>query len=597
MKIRKLYSGANAKRTATSGELLSQYVFSNGLPIKFKPKLYMRGDYAYIVEPSGMITIYQCLKSGEYDKVDLYNWRVADLETLIQDCIDRAFGNQSLDYRVDFDYNVYKTGELETSIKRIMLPIGIDEYTKFWLFLDGSYVSLDLEEYKIIKDKCISYIETDREFADFVLYTIKPKNQNSRIISFNDMRPSSVTEEEGIIHVYIPAEVLGDNYAMLLYVNGKYVSEFTSEYDEETDTIILLLDPEAEITTVSKYDYTIATIVSRSEYIKIYSFSQNAMIISNIDRYRMELPCPQTDGLLPLIFDNGKPIPNDVLSIRDTVISVMDEAYYANIGDVIDASHMIFVVEKDAPTENASIVVNEFERHIPIPIINYNDAKTDVLVFRNTGTLLSNSRYYVHDGSIHLYEHETSVKGGETLQFQLFNKDESVAVRSTIFSVRADKTVIVPTVIDEVLKNSQFLLFRTDGTYISKEKYTVDGEILTFTEDTDISYGDKVEFVYNYYAEDITNTLTKVITTKVRVENQFILPFRTYQPDTDSVILFNGTTGLFINKDNYVVEKDGVVNITGGTTVSEGDVIDVYVLRNLKSSVYTDMVDKLLETI
>ena len=58
------------ERGISGDELASQFIFGGKLPTKFNPeKTYKRGDMVYVVD-NGVVTIYQCLKGGDYEEVE-----------------------------------------------------------------------------------------------------------------------------------------------------------------------------------------------------------------------------------------------------------------------------------------------------------------------------------------------------------------------------------------------------------------------------------------------------------------------------------------------------------------------------------------------
>ena len=161
-----------------------------------------------------------------------------------------------------------------------------------------------------------------------------------------------------------------------------------------------------------------------------------------------------------------------------------------------------------------------------------------------------------------------------------------------ITSIRADKTVVIP----NGLQTSQFLLFSTDGRYIGKHLYNVSNGLISFINECDLEYGDSVEIIYNKYKSGYTATVTKVLSTVVTKDNEFVLPIKVFSSD-DNYIIFNATTGVSIRPTSYKIDTTGVVTITDGTGLESGAMIDVYVSRELRTYVYTDAVDKIVANI
>ena len=126
--------------------------------------------------------------------------------------------------------------------------------------------------------------------------------------------------------------------------------------------------------------------------------------------------------------------------------------------------------------------------------------------------------------------------------------------------------------------------------------YNTSNGLISFINECELGYGDFVEIIYSRYKAGYTGTVTKVVSTVTTKENEFILPVKVFSLD-DNYIIFNATTGVSIRPTDYKIDTTGIVTITNGTGVSSGDMIDVYVSRELRTYVYTDAVDKIIANI
>ena len=598
MKLERIHSGSNKQRQVSISELLSNFIFGGHKPKRFVPgNNYSAGDMIYEVTESGDTNLYICNNSGTYVTLDNTNWSLADVQSMISQQIVHRFGiEESSTLTVGLSYDVYITGDLDVYQNRIKLPDTCTEHSKLILFLDGKYESSDLGDFVINLKNRMKYIEVSHSFNEYILYVVTPNNHAGRLITFLDRHPTSLTVKSDRLSVYIPGEVQDNSYALNVYVDGKYLPPSTYEisYDEETDNVEIKFNRKANILPEDIKRYVISIVSSRSKYIKVNKVWFSMPIQTSINKYRV-------DGLedcdiihnCPLVFCADKALPSNYFTVHNNTMSVTSSDYYGEIGDIYSVISYEFSLSISDTIYDTygSIIVDDDERKIAIPIIGYND-DIDVLVFRKAGTLINQNRYYIHDGSICLYDHDDTIIGGDLLSVQVLNSDRTLTTCSMITSIRADKTVVIP----NGLQTSQFLLFSTDGRYIGKHLYNVSNGLISFINECDLEYGDSVEIIYNKYKSGYTATVTKVLSTVVTKENEFVLPIKVFSSD-DNYIIFNATTGVSIRPTSYKIDTTGVVTITDGTGLESGDMIDVYVSRELRTYVYTDAVDKIVANI
>ena len=597
MKLERIHSGSNKQRQVSTSELLSNFVFGGYKPKRFVPgNNYSAGDMVYEVIDTGGVNLFICNNSGIYYVIDGTNWTLADIQSMILHQVFKRFGNITENiFTVDLSYDVYVTGDLDVSINRIKLPDSCTEHSRLLLFLDGKYVSSDLGDYSITIKNRMKYIETASDFRNYILYVISPNNHAGRLITFLDRNPSSITVKDDALSVYIPGEIQRNSYTLNVYVDGVYMSPntYTILYNESTDNVEIRFTRKSNLPDDYKR-YVISIVSSRSKYIEVEKVWFSMPIQTNIDKYRI-------DGLgdfnvidsCPLVFCANSALPSNYFTVHNNTMSVTSSDYYGEIGDVYSVVSYKFTVSVSDLSYDTygSIIVDDDERKIAIPIIGYND-DIDILVFRKAGTLISQDRYYIHDGSISLYDHDDSIRGGDLLAVHVLNSDRTMSTCSILRPVRSDKTVVIP----DGLQDSQFLVFSTDGRYIGKHLYNTSNGLISFINECELGYGDFVEIIYSRYKAGYTGTVTKVVSTVTTKENEFILPVKVFSLD-DNYIIFNATTGVSIRPTDYKIDTTGIVTITNGTGLSSGDMVDVYVSRELRTYVYTDAVDKIIANI
>lgn len=596
MKLELIHNGSNNRRQVPISELLNNFVFGGLNPRRFvSGETYAAGDYVYEVSQSGQSIVYLCINSGSYERIDTTNWLPASVTSMISQQLDMRLGDLwKSSTRVDFTYDTCVTGDLEISNGRIKLPDTCTEYSQLILFLNGTYVSSDLGDYMITLKSHMKYIETTWDFDDYLLYVMTPKNHAARLIRTSDMNPTSASVTDGILSIYIPRELQINSYALNVYVDGLYISpkNYYVNYDETTDMIEIRFNRKSDLPTDIKR-YVISVLSSRSPDITINETSMVLPIQTTMNRYRIDnLSNSEKIYDCPLVFCGGKALPSNNFTIQNNAMSVMSSDYYGEIGETYAITSYQFTIASDPSIYTfGSIVVDADEKRIAIPIIGY-DESMDILLFRKAGTLINKNRYYIHDGSVSLYDHDDSIHEGDLLSVRVLNSDPTVSSCSMITTVRADRTIAIP----EELENSQFLMFSTDGRYIGKHLYNTTTGLISLINECELNYGDTVEIVYNNYTDGYTRTVTKVTSSIVTTENKFILPVKVYSPD-DNFIIFNATTGYAIQPSNYQISATGIVTITDGTSVEVGDSVDVYVSRELRTYVYSDAINRVVENI
>ena len=599
MKLIKLHSGSNPNRIASASELMSQYVLGGKTPQKFTSgKFYSEGELVYTIESTGVI-IYLCGKSDIYNEINPKYWSSVNIDTTIRNIVDDALVGvlPKTNNTISFTYIAYTNENLEKSTKRIFLPDSLDLNLVHasMLFLDGKYVSYDLGEYDIVYDNGMKYIDTSIDFDTFILYIVQTNNRNSRLVSFMDLRPTSITTENDTLSLYIPGDVIPNDYVTMIYINGKYVSadKYTVSVDTTTDTLLFtFVNYNGELPS-KKDDITISVITSRSKHISISGLDISVQIRTETEKHRIDLPDGTEIYSYPLAFKDGLAFPYDKVVVSDDVLSIVNNKYYGEIGSTYSVLSFKFAIDDTYDLTSNTIAVDYNENNIPIPIINYGNS-SDLMVFRKAGSLISRDKYYIDDGYMKLYDIDTGIISGDLLRFKLVNSDETISLRSKINKVSYDKTIDLP---NDKLTTYDILLFTVTGTYIGKQYYTVSNGVITLSNECNLNPDEMVEIVYNSYNREYTKSIVRIVSTSIISKNVFKVPINTFDKNRDIIMVFNGTTGLYIDSDKYTVSDDGTVTLNDGADLSTGDVIDVYISRCFSSYIYISSISYILDII
>lgn len=595
MRLVKIKDGRSTDRSASYQELITNYIFPNGKPRKFIPgEYYAIGDVVYIINNENYAILYQCDVPGTYTEITNKYWHNMTESEEIMSKIRQYLGLQDDESKVmEFSHTGYGTGDLTvTDDGKIILPesYSTDDHVEF--FLRGQYQSQDLGDYTIVKNNGRYVIESNIEnidsSTDYVVNIVKPLNHNAKLLGYCDYNPTTVDDHE--LFFMVDDAVVKNSVKFDLYIENVLVpaQEYTYQVVSNGNFIAIDLGDSEYVETIKicpPGDIKLVTTSSRSSSILIDRQSYQYEIKSDVECYRLDIDrYIDTENIH--VYINNVAIPNGCIYVSDGVLSITEEEYYGRVGDIVTIISDTFDVSINTiKAKSESIVVGANEYKIPIPIINYDEDIHDIIIFKESGIHISRSRYYVKDGYVVFYDHDTSLVPGESLYFQVFNEDNSVSISSKIVPVEDSAKIMIPTNFDGTVES--FLLYRVNGTYINKTLYKIseDGTYISLSPDLVLDEDECIEFVFNDYLDQYTNTLTKVGSAVLSTDNVVQLPINHYDSTMYNTIVFNNNLGSYIDNSRYSVSEDGVLTITDGTGLSAGDSIDVYVIVNLYNQI------------
>ena len=588
MKLTKIKQGGSSEsRRATLQELAFKYIFGERVPVLFTPgSFYHEGDICYSTDDRGIITLYLCTMSGFYDTLKVRGWIIATLRTDIQDILNKALSIDDYSHKVVYDTNVFIGKDIMINKTTAVLPTTPEPCCCIAVYADGKYLSQDLGDYTIT-DKTIKFNKVIVDCNTVTVYIKKPKNHNAKLFLYYDVTPSDMTTTT------LTFDISGIESKFFtvcnLYYKGALISgsNYDVIVDNENEKIKIEMNTHLSV-GANMEDFVLSTISSRNPYLVVERHATDYIVDDEVSSYRIEMENRINYEWTDTVFINGLNIPSNKVSINGNIASIKDERYYGEFGDtftIVDDTYYYIDVPSIVSHE---IVTEKNERTIPIPILNM-DAYTDILLFKSSGVHISESRYFVDDGYIHLYPHDNSIAEGDRLVVQPMNYDKEVTIRHHITTVNNDLTVDVSQYINHDTP-IDLLLFQLDGRYIGKNYYTVNNNVVKF-KDGIVNPGDLIEAVYNYYEKEYTHTVTMSYSTNTSDNNIIRLRNIDYNTDKDTILLFNNTNGLFINPDNYTISDTGIITIKSGSGVLAGSSVDVIIVRDLKYIIYTESVD------
>lgn len=595
MRLVKIKDGRSIDRSASYQELVTNYIFPSGKPRKFIPgEYYAVGDVVYIINDENYAVLYQCDVPGIYDKITNNNWHNLTATEEIMVKIRQYLGSQEEDYKsMKFSHSGYGIGDLTINENgNLILPesYSTDDHVTF--FLDSEYQSQDLGDYDILKENGRYVIRSNNivitSATDYVVNITKPINHNAKLVGYCDYNPTTIDKTE--LFFVVDDAIIKNSMKFDLYVMDRLVPVQDYTYQIVDDSFIAIDMSESNyseeyLENCNVGDIVLATTTSRSSSIVIDRQSYCYIISSDVECYRIDID-RYMDTENVHVYINDRPIPNDYVHISDGVLSITNDAFYGTVGNTVTIISDTYDVSINTiKAKSESIVVGANEYKIPIPIINYDETVHDIIIFKESGIHVSRSRYYVKDGYVVFYDHDTSLVPGESLYFQVFNEDNSVSISSKIVPVEDSTKIMIPSNYNGTIES--FLLYRLNGTYINKTLYKIseDGTYISLSPELVLDEDECLEFVFNDYLDQYTSTITKIGSAVLTTDNVVQLPINHYDSTMYNTIVFNNQLGSYIDNSRYSVSEDGILTITDGTGLSAGDSIDVYVIVNLYNQI------------
>lgn len=587
MKLTKMTKGSSINsRRITTQELIYRYVFGDRVPKQFTPGLfYNEGDLCYTIDETGATHLYLCTMAGFYDTLLMRGWIIATLRTDVQDILNKALGIEDYSHKVIFDIEIYKGIDIVKDKITAVLPTTPDPGCNVSIYADGMYFSEDLGDYTL-ENRTITFNKPVLDSNTVTVYIKKPKNHNAKLFLYYDVAPSNMD----IATLTFDISGIENKFSTVcnLYYKGVLISGTKYDYtvDDVNEKIVLHMKDHISVEAKME-DFVLSTVSSRNPYLVIERTNTDYEIIDQVMRYRLEMEKRIDYEWSDMIFRNGYNIPSDKVCINGNIASIKDKDYYGIVSDIItivdDTYYYIDVVNP-----SHEIVTEKNERIIPVPILNMTD-DIDVLIFKSSGLHVSESRYFTDDGFIYLYPHDNSIAEGDRIVVQPMNYDKEVTIRHHITDVKDDMSIRI----DKYINNNvelQLMVFHIDGRYIGRDSYTINDNTITFKLGV-VNPEDMVEIVYNYYEKDYTHTVMKTYTTTITNNNVIQVKDFDYRPDMDTIILFDNTTGLYINPNNFIISENGIITVKAGSGIVAGSSVDVVIVRNLDFIIYTEAVD------
>lgn len=623
-----------SKNPTTNAELLTRYIFGDRVPTKFIPgKYYTQGEYVYIRENDGSLKVYMVNIPGEYDSIDTTHFVPATIPSMVQYILGTADIGSLIEHITAgelndsdgeenlFDFITYTKDDMTIEGNSVEIPNDgcIDEE----VYVNGCRLSKILGDYTI-SDNRITFKNDLNPDDEIMIIGIKANHSNARLIKHYDTHPvkydvasivlgDSEITDKGIV-AYAHKGILAKYMIFDVYYKGEYVPENHYRYTFDRTTGKLVIDLEetysykGNIRPSSLDDIVIAFTYSLSTQFKVSKCEIKE--IAPIDR-----PIFQID-----VRDSIDHITNDIRVYNDAVITppscIVVDNYYVAIKDntyhvpaessaiIVCRKYEVVEVNIDGTAINTSaqknnetvyIHASDVSKVIPVPFIDWDDKAYDVLLFREDGLFVDNTRYYVEDGYAVFYNHDDTDLVESMLNFVLL--DRSTTFRQYYKQVKITEDHLTNGITIPIPYNYTIpmLLFRGEESYITRNKYVIDGKKITFVDDIDIVAGDIVTMVFLEYVGAVVDSVAKLFSIKTTEKNAFDLPLATYNPNTDSLVMMR-EDGVYIGIHNYkVVNNQKVVIDDEDALIEIGTNLDILVIRDLECPTFVENIPTVLE--
>ena len=253
MRLKKLLD--LSERQVTNIELLTKYIFGNTVPAKFKAGTYYEaGTYVYTVNETGGVEVYYCINGGTYEVIDNSNWTKGTVPSIVQQSINRTqiLQNYQNDYTDDaltglstdlsssfFDKKVFQLSDCEFTSTTVTLPVD-DVYHVEVIYRDRKRSTV-LNEYTLDGNVItLGGGNTINKNTNIFFEVYVPKNVNSHLIKFNDVKPIYIkfgevedgtkpdsvdSSLDNIIVISINDDMVAKSVVFDLLYNGYYISD------------------------------------------------------------------------------------------------------------------------------------------------------------------------------------------------------------------------------------------------------------------------------------------------------------------------------------------------------------------------------------
>lgn len=524
-----------------------------------------------------------------YDELDL------SLQSILKDMLSKASSMKSLICNsIPYSFT--------TSTRLTSFKLHIDNFNPDFhfmdLFINGRYVSKNTYNYNTNTNEIMlpGYVEPNSKIF-YIIYEYQ--NHNVKLFLHYDV--DYILDEESMPNMissftipYDPTVLTTTKY-FEMYRDGYLVDVDT--YDVDYDNNIITMSAGRSIpkgtTLVFSFiaSYTRCLTVNRLEY---------SMPTTLRGRFRTDLNetlFNKNKHIIRLFCNGGYVADTDYVVSRNVISITSQENYHPERSSktVILREYRVVTGVDDSEvqkTHTEEFYVNvPVSKDSPIPILDFHEDDTSFGLFKENGVFVNSAKYYIDNGDIKFYDHDKGLEQGDLLNFNVTEKEGSIREFSIFVELtEKNQTHIVIPLENFYNRRVTFMLFRSEGVYISYNKYIIEEGNVVITYPMRFDPGDVLEFRFLEYVSD-TRYIRKRAYEEIMqdAQNELTIPWDDFNPETDNILLLR-SDGVYIGKNRYSINYNtGKITINSGSIMTYGKWVDFILNRTLSEPIPVEL--------
>lgn len=583
-------------------DVLIRFMFSNGAPEAFQPgKYYEAGNLVYIVNEKGQLIIMQANGNGSFDEPTPPNWREYDLTKALDDM--RRMIEKYMGLRAKIGDQVYKPYTIQYPVFRKdtdqLNNLGLEDWLNMYsyaeVYIDGKYVPT--KYWELTADDLSftpEYLEAMPEQCFLTIRVNQAVSVVARMIKRLEL--VEVTDSKKGCIVPYPPQSNDYDLRMELYVNGVYCPKdrYTLSPDEDVNGNPCIRISEWEGETADSYELTFRFTYSVTNEVNLLHIDFETVIKDERESFMLDLTTVDFVNRMQeiRIFRNSLLVDAERYCLSRGYVNFRKKDYYLPLNSVIYAPIMTYLIpeyENGEVRHNSQTtpVFQNGEDQFTVPFLDYSPSTHDVILFNDSGALISDVKWYFDEYEVKFFEHDLSMTKGDRIDFRMINQDDTVKVQNFWFTANEDnqRTFTGKT---DFSTYQLLMIFTTSGMYIPTPKYTVDGNTITFDDSIELKQFERVQIItFRYiYKESMTAFNIKRYISEADGQTEFKNPYTDYDPSTDGLYIFT-QNGKYVGERFYKIEDGTIRLLDGSDALTFGGYVEIVLIRNLTVTIQT----------
>lgn len=583
-------------------DVLIKFMFSSGAPEEFIPgKEYSAGDLVFIVDKKGNVIIMQANGNGAFEKPTPPNWREYDLEKALEDM--RKTMEKYIGLKARIGDQVYKPHTFQyPNFKKAtdrLNNLGLEDYLNLYsyaeVYIDGKYIprkywELTTDDLSFTPE----YLDNMPATCALTIRVNEAVSIVARMIKRVEV-VKVVDSKKGCIIPY-PPQVNDYDLRMEFYVNGEYIPsdkyKLTGTTDDDGNDAIQI--SEWEGATSTSYELTFSFIYSCTNEVAVMHDDFETVIKDERESFMLDLTTVDFVNSMQEIrvFRNNAFLDPARYCLSRGYVNFRRESYYLPLNSVICAPITTYLIPEyeDGEVRHNSQTTPIFENgehEFTVPFLDYTPSTHDVILFNDSGVLISDVKWYFDEYEVKFFEHDLNMSRGDRIDFRMINRDDTVKVRNFWFTANEDNQRIFTGKTD-FSEYQLIMIFTTTGMYIPTPKYTIDKNTITFDDSIELLQFEQIQIItFKYiYKETRTSFDIKRYTAEETGQTVFPNPYKDYDPTTDGLYIFT-QNGKYVGERFYEIEDGNIKLLDGSDALTFGGYVEIVLIRDLTVTIQT----------